>query len=66
MLYISVWSYVIPRESRVNSWHLRFSCSEFYADSKKIVSFFLDHFKVIFQPLEVMTPTSHLFIYLFF
>ena len=34
--HISVWSYVIPWESRVNSWHLRFSCSEFYADSKKI------------------------------
>ena len=30
-----VGSYVIPWESRVNSCHLRFSCSEFYADSKK-------------------------------
>ena len=33
---ISVGSYVIPWESRVNSCHLRFFCSEFYADSKKI------------------------------
>ena len=32
----SVGYYVIPWESRVNSCHLRFSCSEFYNDSKKI------------------------------
>ena len=31
----SVWFYVIPWESRVNSCHLRFSCSEVYADLKK-------------------------------
>ena len=29
-------NYVIPWESRVNSCQLRFSYSEFYADSKKI------------------------------
>ena len=58
----SVWSYVIPWESRVNSCHLRFSCSEFYADSKKLGC----HLKVIFRPLEVMTPRSHLFFYLLF
>ena len=59
---ISVGSYVFPSESRVNSCHLRFSCSEFYADSKKRCHF-LGHFKVIFLPLtlEVMTPRSHLF-----
>ena len=59
-----LWSYVIPWESRVNSCHLRFSCSEFYADSKKIGCHFLSHLKVIFRPLEVITPRSHLFIYL--
>ena len=32
---VSMWSYVIPWESHVNSCHLHFSCSEFYADSKK-------------------------------
>ena len=58
----SVCSYVIPWESRGNSCHLRFSCSEFYADSKKIGCHFLGHLKVIFRPLEVMTPRSHLFL----
>ena len=43
-----VGSYVIPWESRVNSCHLRFSCSEFYADSKKKSILFLDHLNVIF------------------
>ena len=62
----SVWSYVIPWESRVNSCHLRFSCSESYADSKKIGCLFLGHLKVIFRPLEVMTPRSHLFFHLLF
>ena len=32
----SVGSYVIPWKSRVNSCHLRFSGSEFQADSQKI------------------------------
>ena len=62
---ISVWSYVIPWECHVNSCHLRFSCSEFYADSKMLMSFLGGHLKVICRPLEVMTPRSHLFIYLF-
>ena len=66
MVINSVWSYVIPWESRVNSCHLRFSCSEFYADFKKIGSFFLGNFKVIFRRLELMTPSSHLFFYVLF
>ena len=32
----SVGSFVIPWESRVNFCHLRFFCSEFFADAKKI------------------------------
>ena len=51
--------YVIPWESRVNSCHLRFSCSEFYADSKKIW-----YLMVIFRPLEFMTPLIFIFIFL--
>ena len=38
----SVGSYVIPWESHVNSCHLCFSCSEFYADSKKIGCLFFN------------------------
>ena len=38
--------------------------SEFYADSKKIGCLFFGHLKVIFRPLEFMTPRSLLFIYL--
>ena len=55
----SVRSYVIPWEYHGNSCHLRFSCSEFYADSKKGCHF-LGHLKVIFRHLEVMTPGSQL------
>ena len=36
----SVWAYLIPWEYHVNSCHLRFSCSEFYADSKNSELFF--------------------------
>ena len=35
-LSCSVGTYVIPWESHGNSCHLRFFCSEFHADSKKI------------------------------
>ena len=51
--------YVIQWESHVNSCHLRFSCLEFYADITKVCAIFLGHLKVIFRPLEVMTPRSH-------
>ena len=47
----SVWSSVIPWESRVNSCHL--------------LVIFLGHLKVIFRPLEVMTPLINFFIYCF-
>ena len=62
---VTVGSYVIPWESRINFCNLRFSCLELYADSKKIGCHFGGHLKFIFRPLEVMTTRSHLFIYLF-
>ena len=40
-----------------------FHVQNFMLIPKKKGNIFLGHFKVIFRPLEVMTPRSHLFIY---
>ena len=64
----SVWSYVIPWESHVDSCHLRFSCSEFYADFKKIgCHFFHVTLRSFFDPwrswpLDLIYLFIHVFI----